>query len=166
MADQPPSSNTDSFMLGEIRATLHGVANDVSAMRVEIGDLARRVTATEKDVVSMRADFSAHKSERVLLLNDYRGHTAKVDEHMTKTNTLINQTTGSLRSLKWVAGVLGTVLLTAMVIIANQVWTDHRTVNSMGTRQVERQENQTDRRQERDDRYADRAQERASDKLR
>ncbi len=51
-----PISGSDGFLLGEIKATVVGTADDVKAIRLDIGGLASRVGGIETRVEAIEAE--------------------------------------------------------------------------------------------------------------
>lgn len=59
----PPSAPDNSFLLGEINATVKSTADDVKAMRLEMGTLAQSVHALDQRVTEIEAERAAMKPE-------------------------------------------------------------------------------------------------------
>ena len=65
---------SDSYMLGEMAATIRSIDANVVAMRVDIGDLSHRLAAAEHDITTIKADRAAMLPEYVRLTNTVRDH--------------------------------------------------------------------------------------------
>lgn len=67
-----PDSN--SFLLGEINATVKGTADDVKAIRTEVGDLARRVNAAEQRLTDIESQREIQVPQFNKLRHDFASH--------------------------------------------------------------------------------------------
>ena len=68
-------SPIDPFIIGEINATVKGTAEDVKAIRTDLGDMNRRVTTVEQRV-------EAIETERAVMIPEYNRFTHKVNNHL------------------------------------------------------------------------------------
>lgn len=110
MSDDP----SNHFLLGEISATTKGTAEDVKALRIEVGDMTRRLNTVEQRVEAIEA-------ERAVIVPDYSKFVHKVNNHIQadtawKAN-FEGQTKGGLSVIKVIwgiglvaLGVIGTAL--------------------------------------------------------
>jgi hypothetical protein len=83
-------SSSDAFLLGEIKATVTGTAEDIRAMRVEVGILAQRLSEAEKAVVEIQ-------SERAMMVDDYRKFAHRVNNHMMADSSWKSEYDGDVR---------------------------------------------------------------------
>lgn len=56
MPNSTNSASTDSFLLGKIEATVTGTAEDVKAIRIDLGDLTKRLGGVETRVEAIEAE--------------------------------------------------------------------------------------------------------------
>jgi hypothetical protein len=113
------------YLLGEMAATVRSIDQNVTAIRVELSDLTKRLSEVERELSGIQA-------ERIAMTPEYQAFVNTVRQHMTDTDAWRSRVDGGAVVAKsggrLLHGILAS-LFTLALFIAGQIWMDHR-VNS------------------------------------
>jgi uncharacterized protein YhdP len=128
MTEQTPPG----YLLGEMAATVRSIDQNVTAIRLEIGDLTKRLGHVETELASVQA-------EKAAMLPEYQAFVKTMRQHVIDTESWKNRFDGGTTVAKsggrLLHGILAS-LFTLALFIAGQMWMDHR-VNAERAEQVQ-----------------------------
>ena len=112
MIPDPPSSSKDAFLLGEIKATVVATAEDVRAVRLDIGSIATRLSAAEKAIGEIKA-------ERAATLPDSQAFRTRVESIVAMNTKRLDNAEGGAKGIQRV--MYGLYLLTGIAVAVSGV---------------------------------------------
>lgn len=120
----------DQFLLGEINAVVKGTADDVKALRLEMGVLANSISILSGRITTIEADRSAMKPEYVKFVN-------RVNAHMSDDATWKASYEGQSKMFGKYTSAIWAGIALFMVVAASFV------TYSLGQAQMERRHRET-----------------------